>query len=249
MAHHGTLFLDEIGEMPLDLQSKLLRVLQDRRVSKLGQDSQGIEINFRLICATNKDLKELIAKGQFREDLYYRINVVEIQLPPLRDRQEDLPDLAKSILETLSFKRGWRKKTLSEEALDKLKKYSWPGNIRELQNRLENAHLVSQSSAVIEAHHIQIDSFALIVQNKNEKNENIIENKNNLNPAIFLPKFNSNKIDFSKNFSLKDAKAQFEIELINQCIEYCDGNKSEAARILGMSREGLRKAFNKHKVA
>ncbi len=231
MADHGTLFLDEIGEMPLDLQSKLLRVLQDKRVSKLGQDTEGSEIDFRLVCATNKDLKELIKQGKFREDLYYRINVIEIQLPALRERKGDLKIISTSILETLFYKRGWKPKELSSSALEKLTNYQWPGNIRELQNRLENAYIISQSSPQIEPEHIQLPTVSI------------------QSPENLLPSNSPFVADNILKLPMKEAKIQFELKLVEHHIEQCQGNKTEAARHLGITREGLRKILIRNRAS
>ncbi|MGZ3773295.1 MAG: sigma 54-interacting transcriptional regulator [Pseudobdellovibrionaceae bacterium] len=237
MAHRGTLFLDEIGEMPLDLQSKLLRVLQDKKVVKIGQDSEGTEIDFRLVCATNQDLLELVNKGKFREDLYYRINVVEICLPSLRDRKSDISQISETILNQLTEKRGWKRKRLTENAMEKLRAYSWPGNIRELQNRIENACIVSGTSAAIDEGHIQlpldIESNNL-TESKDPKIENVsIANK--MENLFVLP--------------LKEAKSQFETDLVEHHIILAHGNKTEAAKALGITREGLRKILIRGKKA
>ncbi len=137
LANTGTIFLDEIGEMPLQLQVKLLRVLQEKTIDPLGS-SQSIPIDFRLVAATNKDLKEEIALGNFREDLYYRLNIIPIQLPPLRDRKEDVADLANFFLENFNNRYNCRL-SLSPAQIQMLISYNWPGNIRELENTVERA--------------------------------------------------------------------------------------------------------------
>jgi transcriptional regulator with GAF, ATPase, and Fis domain len=227
-AHKGTLFLDEIGEMPLDLQGKLLRVLQDHKVNRVGSDGDGIEVDFRLICATNKDLLSLVKQGKFREDLYYRINVVEIALPPLRERKGDLPDISRSILSQLSLKRGWKIKSLSEGAINKLVGYDWPGNIRELQNRLEHACIVTRSE--------QLKPEDLQIPEKVAPTNNVSYLKNNESESLF-------------HLPLREAKAQFEFQMVEQCLKRCHGNKTEAARLLGLTREGLRKILLRNEAA
>ncbi len=136
LADRGTLFLDEIGEMSPAAQSKLLRVLEDHRVDPLGS-VRGITVDIRVICATNQDLSELIKKGRFREDLYYRLNVCPLQIPPLRERKEDIRALLDSFLEASGRERGVRVRKISPEALALLQGYQWPGNVRELHNVVE----------------------------------------------------------------------------------------------------------------
>jgi len=135
-AKGGTLFLDEIGDMNLSAQAKVLRVLQEKKIERLGSQSS-IEVDVRIIAATNKDLKEEIAKGRFREDLYYRLNVFPIHLPPLRERKEDIPLLCETFLEELAVKSGLGRKRLSQEVIDLFMEYHWPGNVRELKNLIE----------------------------------------------------------------------------------------------------------------
>ncbi|MDP4160533.1 MAG: sigma 54-interacting transcriptional regulator, partial [Bacillota bacterium] len=133
LADGGTIFLDEIGELPLELQAKLLRVVQDREVEPLGS-SKTIPVNVRIISATHRDLRLMVQQGEFREDLLYRLNAIEIQLPPLRQRGKDILDLAESMLQFLSRAHGMPVKRLSIEAKVQFEKYSWPGNVRQLQN-------------------------------------------------------------------------------------------------------------------
>jgi transcriptional regulator of aroF, aroG, tyrA and aromatic amino acid transport len=135
-AHGGTLFLDEIGDMSLELQAKLLRVLQEREVTPLGS-SRAISFAARIIAATNHDLAQLIKSGEFREDLYYRLNVIPVILPPLREHPEDLPELAASLVEKICARHNRPAAVLTENTLRQLQEHSWPGNIRELENILE----------------------------------------------------------------------------------------------------------------
>jgi transcriptional regulator with PAS, ATPase and Fis domain len=141
MAHEGTLFLDEIGNMPPDMQAKLLRALEEYRIRPLGSTRE-TQVNFRLLSATNRDLKEDVDRGRFREDLYYRINVVTVKLPPLRERREDIPVLIKHFLQ----KSGGRA-SMDKDTLDMLFRYDWPGNVRELKNEI--ARLISVSGGAI----------------------------------------------------------------------------------------------------
>ena len=137
LAHGGTIFLDEIGEIPLAMQAKLLRVLQERRFERVG-GTQTVEVDVRVVAATNRDLLRLAKEGKFREDLYYRLNVVKIDLPPLRERPEDIPLLAAHFVQKFS-RPGTPPKTISPEAMEALLQHRWPGNIRELENAIERA--------------------------------------------------------------------------------------------------------------
>ncbi len=150
LAGGGTLFLDEIGEMPLPLQVKLLRVLQERRIRRLG-GARDIPVAARIISATNRDIEQLVHEGRFREDLYYRLNVARIDVPPLRDRREDIPLLAGRLLEKLRLRMGKPAKRLSPRALEALMDYPFPGNVRELENVLERAMIATEEETILEA--------------------------------------------------------------------------------------------------
>ncbi len=145
IAHGGTLFLDEIGNLSLALQAKLLTVLQKREIIRVGTNKP-IAIDVRLICATNMPLYKMVQENRFRQDLLYRINTVELNLPPLRERPEDVPPLALHFLELYGQKYKRQVKTIAPEALKKLQRYSWPGNIRELQHVLERATIISPNT-------------------------------------------------------------------------------------------------------
>jgi two-component system response regulator AtoC len=147
LASSGTLFLDEIGDMPLQLQVKLLRVLQEKKVQRLGSTTS-IPLNARVIAATNRALETLLQEGKFREDLYYRLNVIRIELPPLRERREDIPALAGFFVEKLNREMGRKIKGLDADALARLRAYGFPGNIRELENRIERACILSSSELI-----------------------------------------------------------------------------------------------------
>jgi DNA-binding NtrC family response regulator len=146
-ADQGTLFLDEIGDLGLGLQPKLLRVLQSRKFERLGS-SAAISLNIRLICATNRDLAEMVQKGTFREDLYYRLNVVQIHLPALRERRDDIPLLAQHFLQVSAEQFGKKTKRFSQAALRALEEYTWPGNVRELENAVQRAVVLCEGPAV-----------------------------------------------------------------------------------------------------
>lgn len=161
-ANNGTVFLDEIGEMPLDLQAKLLRVLESGEFLKVG-DNKPTKIDVRIIAATNRDLEKEIEEGNFREDLYYRINIFTMTLPPLRERINDIEDLAYSFLKKFSVKIGKKISELSPEYLEALKKHPWKGNIRELRN------IIERSIILTEGDHLQVESLPYDFQNLNEE--------------------------------------------------------------------------------
>ncbi|MEE9496270.1 MAG: sigma 54-interacting transcriptional regulator, partial [Desulfobacterales bacterium] len=151
LANMGTLFLDEINGMPLDLQTKLLRVLQQNEVMRLG-DTQTIPVDVRIIAASNTDLMQEVESGNFREDLYYRLTVMELLIPPLRDRKEDIGLLVNYILDRLCRERNISKPKVSKKAMNIIKQYHWPGNVRELENALERALLLCQGESIDEIH-------------------------------------------------------------------------------------------------
>jgi DNA-binding NtrC family response regulator len=151
LARGGTLLLDEIGDMPVNTQAKLLRILEERRVRRLGSAHE-IDLDVRVLASTNMNLREVIAKGAFREDLYFRLNVFEVHLPPLRERKEDIPLLARALLSDLNRNHDCRVTEVSSEVLAIFERYDWPGNVRELRNLLERAVILAGSGAVTATH-------------------------------------------------------------------------------------------------
>jgi formate hydrogenlyase transcriptional activator len=147
LAHQGTLFLDEVGDIPLELQPKLLRVLQEQEFERLG-GTRTIRVDVRLVAATNRDLAQMVAEGRFRSDLYYRLNVFPLLLPPLRERADDIPRLVRHFTQRFARRMGRRIETIPSEVMDALVRYSWPGNIRELQNVIERAVILSAGPAL-----------------------------------------------------------------------------------------------------
>ncbi len=162
LANEGTIFLDEIAEMPYSLQAKLLRALQEKEIRRLGS-SKSIKIDIRVISATNANLETKIQNGEFREDLYYRLNTIPLNIPPLRERKDEILIISQNMLEQFSQKYGFEKKTLSEDAKNELLSYNWPGNIRELISVIERAVILSENNE------IQKDELFLENRSKNEK--------------------------------------------------------------------------------
>ena len=166
LAHNGTLFLDEIGELPISLQPKLLRVLQESELERLG-GNKVIKSNFRLVAATNRNLEEAISRGEFRQDLFYRLNILPIQLPPLREHKDDIPDLVNYFVSKLNKKMGKDINSISQKSIDKLIAYNWPGNVRELENIIERAYVLTSGSK------LKLDSW--ISTSKQNENTNTIK--------------------------------------------------------------------------
>ncbi len=165
MAHLGTFLLDEVTELPLHLQSKLLRVLQENEIERLG-GGRPIKIDVRIIAATNKNMLEQVKAGRFREDLYYRLSVIPVEIPPLRQRVRDIELLAQVFIDEACRNNAVSTKTLSEGAMNKLKQWSWPGNIRELQNTIERSVLLCPQ-AVLDDSHVLIENFKVNVRENN----------------------------------------------------------------------------------
>src|SRR3984893_1165659 len=214
LADKGTLFLDEIGDVPPATQVKLLRVLQEREFERLG-GTRTIKVDVRLVAATNRNLRAALEDGTFREDLYYRLNVVPIDIPPLREHKEDIPDLANLFLIRLGQQSQKKLEGIKPEALRKLMDFHWPGNVRELENIVERACALT-AGPLIEPSDIQIDHVA---------------GRNHSGQSPLLPE--GKTLD------------QWEDELIREAYRRANGNKSEAARMLGLSRNALRYRLEK----
>jgi two-component system response regulator AtoC len=211
LASGGTLFLDEIGDMPLSLQVKILRVLQDRKITRLGGTSP-MPINARIIAATNKDLEQMVREGKFREDLFYRLNVVRIQIPPLRDRKEDIPLLSAGILRRLNRQMGHKVTGFSSDALQVLCAHDFFGNVRELENILERAVIFADGQ---EIQSDDLDLRGSVSMQTKEKSAPVIED--------------------SEAKSLRDA----EVAAIIHALHRWEGNRTHAAQELGISRRTL----------
>jgi two-component system NtrC family response regulator len=192
MAEGGTLFLDEIGELPSLLQVKLLRFLQEKTIERIGGRQQ-IEVDTRILAATNRNLEEAIKAGTFREDLYYRLNVIRINLPPLREREADIILLAKTFLERYSQENRKKIKSFSGKAIDAIQGYAWPGNVRELENRIKRAVIMSDDKKIslkdLEMEFLDIESERVTLKDAREELEKkliikaIARNENNLTKA------------------------------------------------------------------
>jgi DNA-binding NtrC family response regulator len=226
IAHGGSLFLDEIGELPLGVQAKLLRVLQDSSFTRVG-GIENIEVNVRLIAATNKNLEQALENKAFREDLYYRLNVIPISIPPLRERPEDIGPLIDFFTNKYSEKNKRRITTISQEAMNILLSYNWPGNIRELENAIENA-IVMTDNTKIELHDLPGYLQSQLRPETKSKPSRILET--------------------NENASFKDQMDSYEREIIRRALNKSDGNKTHAARSLGFSLRTLRNKINKLKL-
>jgi DNA-binding NtrC family response regulator len=217
-ANKGTIFLDEIGDMPIDLQAKLLRVLQEREIQRLGS-SDSIKVDVRVIAATNVDLQERIRQGRFREDLYYRLNVVPLQMPPLRKRISDIPALVDHFVQKICASESIPLKRVTPDTMNRLCSQPWPGNVRQLENSVEMAVAVSGDNEVLAPRDFgltlgPIRSFAARTQ-----------------PECVIP------VDESVDF--ETAVSRFELAMLDSALRQTGGNKTAAAERLGMKRTTL----------
>jgi transcriptional regulator with PAS, ATPase and Fis domain len=222
LAHGGTLFLDEIGDMPLPLQAKLLRVLQEQEVEPLGSN-QVQHVDVRVIAATSRDLAAMVRAGDFRADLFYRLNVLPIRVPPLRERLADLEALADALADDIARRSGMAHKSLAGDALELLAAQPWPGNIRELRNVIEQASLMTDD-LVLSARH-----FAAVLGHEA--------------PVVAAPSQSAEATAAAPRIagvkSLPQAVAELEAQAIREALEATGGNKLAASRLLGISRATL----------
>lgn len=218
-AHEGTIFLDEIGELPLALQVTLLRVLQESEIRPVGA-SKVKKIDARVIAATSRNLVQMVTNGTFREDLYYRLNVVTIELPPLRERSEDIPLLCRHFIGQFNKTLGRTVKGISPSAMSGLLQYTWPGNIRELENAIERAMVLSESEILMPEY---------------------------FKPFSAQPETPNSMDQILEGYSLKDAQKILERELIIKALKATSGNRTQASRLLQISHPSLlskMKAYN-----
>ena len=213
-ADGGTLFLDEIGEISESMQVKLLRTLESRTIQRVGGNAN-IPVDFRLVTATNKDLRMLTAKGGFREDLYYRLNVISVRMPPLRERKGDIALLANRFLDEFSKANGGLVKSIDQEAMKALESYDWPGNVRELRNAIERMVVLANSPVLTKADISEEISAPIL---------------------IAAPKVSTEPAD--------DSLAEAEKRQILEALAKCGGNKSKAAELLGISRRTILRKLN-----
>jgi propionate catabolism operon transcriptional regulator len=219
-AHRGTLFLDEIGDMPVSLQTRLLRVLQEREVLRLGA-TEPISIDIRIIAATHQDLSEAIAAGEFRSDLYYRLNILRLQTVPLRERSEDLADIARAILQRLNGDKPASsvQEKLLNALLPRLMTYHWPGNIRELENIIERAALSAED--LLQGAVIDDRNLALVI------------------PELLKGQALHQAPDEAPVTDLKSIAREKEKQYVREMLKACDGNLAQTAAQLGISRSTL----------
>ena len=217
-ANGGTILLDEISEMPLALQSKLLRVLQEKESERIGSNKT-IKLNVRVLCATNQNIEAMVEDGSFRRDLYYRINVIEISLPSLRERFDDLPSLCSYLISQINTKHGCYIDSVSEEVMAMFLDYNWPGNVRELEHVLERASVMALSGT------LERSDFDFL-----------------------WPKVYKNDAGKVNIHLLQDSKQSAERKVIKNALETTLGNKSQAAKLLGISRSLLYEKLNKYKI-
>ena len=222
-AHGGTLLLDEVSEMSLMMQVKLLRALQEREFNRVGGETT-IQVDVRVIAATNKNLKDQINAGAFREDLYYRLNVVELEVPPLSHRKEDIPLLARHFLEIFAAKNRKEIMGFTPKAMDNLIHYDWPGNVRELMNAVERAVVLARSS------YLDVNDFPFMKDSLTENDQ-----KDSINTDALMLQGETPLEEIEKTAILKTLQA-------------ADGNKSEAARRLGITRKTLHKKLKAYGV-
>jgi transcriptional regulator with GAF, ATPase, and Fis domain len=225
-AHRGTLLLDEIGEMSLRLQAKLLRVLQERTFERLGS-SRSLKVDVRILAATNRDLNQAVNEGRFRADLYYRLNVVEIYLPPLRDRYTDIPILVPHLLQKKQETVGWNKLvTFTPDALKTFctYEYNWPGNIRELENRIERLGMTAAAGSGLITKDAVMEMFA----GCNSDNQHNLKN-----------------VDWQEGTRVNQLLRDQERAIYTEALARANGNKSVAARLLGLDRSTFRSRLKK----
>jgi len=221
-ADGGTLFLDEIGDMSVEMQKKLLRVLQEGEFRSVGSD-QRRTVNVRLIAASHRSLEDLVAKGEFREDLFYRVNVLTVDLPPLRERREDIPLLADTLLARAAREASRQVPILPHEVLAALVAHDWPGNVRELENEMRRLVVLAAEGVTLE----------LLSSSVLERRSGHLARTSEGAPA-------------EASGSIRDAVAELEQRSIQAALEAAGGNKSQAAKALGISRFALQRKLDKY---
>ncbi|MGH4140804.1 sigma-54-dependent transcriptional regulator [Clostridium sp.] len=226
LAHGGTLLLDELGEMPIGMQSKLLRFLETKKFNRIG-GLEEIEVDIRIIAATNKNLEQAIARKEFREDLYYRLNVVPIFIPALRERKIDILEISKHFLNIFNIKFKKNFKGFTEGAIDILTSYGWPGNIRELKNIIERIVILNDAK-LIDVKQLPSEMQKELVQNKNMKDSD------------------EKEASIDEGFSLEEKVAELEKFYIVKALHSTNQNSSAASKLLGISRHALNRRIEKY---
>ncbi len=232
-ANNGTLLLDEISEMDIGLQAKLLRAIQEREITRIGSNKP-VKVNIRILATSNRDLEAEVKRGNFREDLYFRLNVINVMIPKLADRTGDIPPLAEYFIAKYSKANGMPPRKLTKEALDKLMQYDWPGNVRELENVIHRSVLMAQGN--------QIDAAAILLPNQQPTEpakEEVPEEPATPRPAMS----HTNK---PPSAFIGRTVASVEKELILDTLDHCLGNRTHAANILGISIRTLRNKLKQY---
>ena len=220
LAHKGTIFLDEIGDMSLKTQAKILRIIQEKRFERVG-GAKTIEVDVRIIAATNKNLHSEIEKGNFREDLFYRLNVIPFHLPPLRERKKDIPAFIDYFIQQYAYNHQKPKKVISDQAINILICYQWPGNVRELKNMIERLYIMSKNSIIMPSDiPANLRDFSISFRVENEK----------------------------KALSMKEAKNQFEKKFILEKLDLFDWNISKTAEAIGVERSNLHRKIKQFEI-
>ncbi|MFO7666189.1 MAG: sigma-54 dependent transcriptional regulator [Desulfobacterales bacterium] len=238
-AHEGTVFLDEIGDMPMNLQAKILRLLQEKSIERLG-GREKISTDVRIIAATNRDLEEAISAGRFREDLYYRLKVVTIQIPPLRERQSDIPVLADYFLSRFSAEKGISNPGITSQARAIFSKHPWQGNVRELSNTIQKALIFNRGAP------LSPEDITTPIKNEKSHAGDYLD-KNDENGDAQLRQWLRRELTTRSGENLFDSCMDSIASLIiSEALNICEGNRSRAAKLLGLSRPTLHSKIEKY---
>lgn len=220
LADKGTLLLDEIGEMPIDLQVKLLRVLQEKEFEKIG-GLKAIKFNTRIICSTNQNIEDMVANGQFRQDLFYRINIIEIYIPPLRERLDDIEPLCLHFIKRINQENGTKITGINKEVINMLYQYHWPGNVRELE------HVIDRAAVICKSGELKLNHLTFFIERQNRR-------KRSVDSPV------------SSEQTLRDQTQKTEKEAILQALRQVGGNKTKAAELLHIDRSRLYSKLKKY---